>query len=58
MEKERWKVRLCVIIVTIVAIIVGFVYYLEFLRPDDLSKGMLISIMEDVGGERIYYDVE
>ncbi len=56
MEKERWKVRLCVIIVTIMAILVGFIYYLECLRTSELTEGMLISIIEDVGEGRCYYD--
>lgn len=58
MEKERWKIRLCVLLVTIVAIIVGVIYYLQYLRPVELTEGTLISIIEDVGEGKNYYDVE
>lgn len=58
MERERWKVRMCVIIVTVVAIIVGCVYYLQCLRPVELTEGMLISIMKDVGEGMYYNDIK
>ena len=58
MEKERWKVRMCVIVVAIAAIIVGIIYYLQYMRPTELTEGILISIIEEAGEGMDCYDVE
>ena len=58
MEKERWKVRMCVIVVALAAVIVGIIYYLQYMRPAELTEGVLISIIDDVGEGMDYYDVE
>lgn len=58
MEKERRKVRMCVLIVLIAAIITGFIYYWQKLRPVEITEGVLISIMGEVGEGTPEYESE
>lgn len=48
MEKEKWKIRLCVLLVVLIAIVVGLIYYLQYIRPTNLTEGVLISIMGEL----------
>lgn len=58
MVKERWKVRLCVGIVLLAAIITGFIYYWQKLRPVEITEGVLISIMGEVPEGAAEYESE
>lgn len=48
MEKAKWRIRLCLILVVLVAVVVGVIYYWQNLRPVEISEGVLISIMGEV----------
>ena len=45
MERERWKIRVCLFVVIVIAFITGLVYYWQKIRPAEITEGVLISIM-------------
>lgn len=58
MEKEKRKIRACVLIVLMAAVITGFIYYWQRIRPVEITEGVLISIMGEVGEGQSSYESE
>lgn len=49
MEKARWRIRFCLLIVVLAAVITGFIYYWQNIRASEITEGVLITIMGEVG---------
>ena len=50
MEKAKRKVRYCLVIVTMIAIVVGIIYYYNNMRKDSLEgEGTLVRAMSIKG---------
>lgn len=48
MEKARWRIRICLLIVVLAAVLVGTVYYWQNIRSSEISEGVLITIMGEI----------
>lgn len=50
MEKARWRIRICLLIVVAAAVCVGAVYYWQNIRTSEVSEGVLITVMSGLPG--------
>lgn len=48
MEKARWRIRICLLVVVLAAILVGAVYYWQEVRMPGSSEGILITVTKGV----------
>lgn len=50
MEKARWRIRICLLIVVAAAVCVGGVYYWQNIRTPKASEGVLITVVSELLG--------
>lgn len=53
MEKGRWRIRICLLVVVIAAVLVGAFYYWQEVRMPDASEGILITAVKGTQGVKL-----
>lgn len=47
MERAKWRIRICLLVVVLVAVLVGVFYYWQEIRMPETSEGVLITVVRD-----------